>query len=47
MLRRNGLLALLVALPFLGGCHGLIWGNLLVFAISVGIFVGTLALGRG
>ena len=46
MLRRIGLSAPLIALPLLAGCHGLIWGNLLVFAISVGIFVGTLALGR-
>lgn len=30
----------------LGGCQGAIWGNLFVFAISVGIFMGTLSLGR-
>lgn len=28
-------------------CQGVpLWGNLAVFAVSVGIFVGTLALGR-
>ncbi len=37
---------LLVALPMLGGCHGFIWGNLAVLAITVGIFMGTLTLGR-
>ena len=29
-------------------CQGVVlWGNLAVFAVSVGIFLGTLALGRG
>lgn len=31
---------------FLTGCGGALWGNLLVLGITVGIFVGTLALGR-
>lgn len=30
----------------LGGCNGAFWGNLFVLAITVGIFFGTLALGR-
>jgi len=30
----------------LGGCQGALWGNLFVFAVSVGIFMGTLSLGR-
>lgn len=40
----------LVALSMLGlslaGCNGAFWGNLLVLGVTVGIFVGTLALGR-
>jgi hypothetical protein len=28
------------------GCEGAVWGNLAVLAISVGIFMGTLTLGR-
>lgn len=30
----------------LAGCNGAFWGNLLVLGITVGIFLGTLALGR-
>ncbi|HKP60827.1 MAG TPA: hypothetical protein VJV78_29060 [Polyangiales bacterium] len=30
----------------LSGCEGAMWGNLAVFAISLGIFMGTLTLGR-
>jgi len=30
----------------LSGCNGAFWGNLLVLGITVGIFFGTLALGR-
>ena len=37
----------LVSLPLLWSCQGVVWGNLAVLAITVGIFVGTLALGRG
>lgn len=37
-------LALSVCLP---GCNGAFWGNLVVLAITVGIFFGTLSLGRG
>jgi len=31
--------------PFLGGCHVAVLGNLLLLALSVGIFMGTLSLG--
>jgi hypothetical protein len=32
----------------MSGCQGAaLWGNLVVFAVSVGIFCSTLALGRG
>jgi len=34
------------ALLLLTGCESAMWGNLAVFAISVGIFMGTLSLGR-
>jgi hypothetical protein len=30
----------------LSGCNGAFWGNLLVLGITIGIFVGTLSLGR-
>ena len=30
----------------LAGCSGALWGNLLVLGLTVGIFVGTLSLGR-
>lgn len=31
---------------FATGCNGAIWGNLAVLGITVGIFYGTLTLGR-
>lgn len=31
----------------LGGCQGAYWGNLLVLAVSAGVFYGTLTLQRG
>jgi len=37
---------LTLALPLLSGCGGAFWGNLVVLAITAGIFVGTLSLGR-
>jgi hypothetical protein len=41
------MLALLpVALLSMSGCEGAMWGNLAVLAISLGIFMGTLTLGR-
>lgn len=36
----------LSAAPLLGGCQGAIIGNLVVLGITVGIFFGTLGLGR-
>ncbi len=30
----------------LSGCNAAIWGNMLVLGVTVGIFFGTLALGR-
>jgi hypothetical protein len=30
----------------IGGCQGAVWGNLAVLVASVGIFLGTLSLGR-
>jgi hypothetical protein len=34
------------SLPLLSACQGAVWGNLAVLAITVGIFVGTISLGR-
>lgn len=36
----------LAAMLLLGGCQGVLVGNLLVLAVTVGIFFGTLGLGR-
>ncbi|HEX2675957.1 MAG TPA: hypothetical protein VHM19_04940 [Polyangiales bacterium] len=36
----------LVTLFSVTGCQGVIWGNMAVLAMSVGIFLGTLSLGR-
>lgn len=30
----------------LGGCNAAFWGNLAVLGVTVGIFLGTLSLGR-
>lgn len=30
----------------LGGCQGVVWGNVIVLAITVTLFLGTLQLGR-
>jgi hypothetical protein len=43
--------SLLLRLPvvhalLLGGCDGAVWGNLLVLMVTVGVFAGTLSLGR-
>jgi hypothetical protein len=40
------MLVCLVALPFSAACTGALWGNLMVLGITIGIFVGTLSLGR-
>lgn len=45
--RKPWLLTLFVVMFTVSGCQGVMWGNLAVFAMSVGIFFGTLALGRG
>jgi hypothetical protein len=36
----------LLVLPLLSGCEGVVWGNLAVLGVTVGIFLGTLSLGR-
>jgi hypothetical protein len=38
---------LVLAAVCMSGCQGVVWGNLAVFGVSVGIFMGTLGLGRG
>jgi len=36
-----------LVLPILlAGCNGAFWGNLVVLGVTVGIFLGTLSLGR-
>jgi hypothetical protein len=43
----NAKIVTLVGLALaLAGCNGAFWGNLIVLALTVGIFFGTLALGR-
>jgi len=34
-------------MPLLCSCQGVVIGNLAVLAITVGIFMGTISLGRG
>ncbi len=34
------------ALISITGCNGAVWGNLAIFGISVGIFLGTLYLSK-
>jgi hypothetical protein len=41
------LVSALFAAPFLTACQGAMWGNLAILGITVGIFMGTLSLGRG
>jgi hypothetical protein len=44
---RIGIVAsVLVFSPLLASCQGVMFGNLAVLAITVGIFLGTLSLGR-
>jgi hypothetical protein len=44
---RNGfVVAILLTCPLLASCQGILFGNLAVLAITVGIFMGTLSLGR-
>jgi hypothetical protein len=45
---RTGIAAsVLMLCPLLSSCQGVMFGNLAVLAIAVGIFLGTLSLGRG
>ena len=37
---------LVATLPLLSACQGALWGNVAVLAVTVGIFMGTLSLGR-
>jgi hypothetical protein len=46
-MRKRLFSAALIALPALCSCQGVVLGNLAVLAITVGIFMGTLSLGRG
>lgn len=36
----------LASAPLLGGCNGALVGNVVVLMVTVGIFFGTLSLGR-
>ncbi len=40
------LLMALACAPLLGGCNAAMWGNMVVLGVSIGIFWGTLTLGR-
>lgn len=42
----RALITITATLPLLSGCHAVIYGNLAMFAIVVGIFMGTISLGR-
>lgn len=42
----NRMVVLALGALSLTGCNGAFWGNLVVLAVTVGIFFGTLALGR-
>lgn len=44
--RSAAVLSILLASLFLGGCNGAFVGNIVVLFVSVGIFFGTLNLGR-
>ena len=46
MQKTFSLLAPCFAVIFLSGCNGAFLGNLVVLAMTLGIFFGTLALGR-
>lgn len=43
---RTAAIALILGSLFLGGCNGAFVGNIVVLFVSVGIFFGTLNLGR-
>jgi hypothetical protein len=47
MHRTTGTIAVsLLSALVLCSCQGVVWGNLAVLALTVGIFLGTLSLGR-
>ncbi|MDD9933928.1 MAG: hypothetical protein OXT09_10005 [Myxococcales bacterium] len=43
---KRALITIAAVTPMLSGCHAVMYGNLAVLAIVVGIFMGTLSLGR-
>lgn len=43
---QRSMLSLVCVLPLVSACNGAMWGNLAVLGVSVGIFMGTLSLGR-
>jgi len=45
-MRTQHLVMALVSLTALCACQGAVWGNLAALAVSVGIFMGTISLGR-
>ncbi|MEM7449057.1 MAG: hypothetical protein AAF355_12525 [Myxococcota bacterium] len=45
-LARPSSTGLLMACPLFAGCSGAAWGNLIVLGVTIGIFFGTLSLGR-
>lgn len=46
MIRKMSLAFALLPMTLLVGCTGAFWGNIVVLAVTMGIFVGTLSLGR-
>jgi hypothetical protein len=44
-MRSPALFSLIVA-PLASACQGAVWGNLALFVVAVGIFMGTVTLGR-
>lgn len=44
MIRTNA--AWMLSALVLCSCQGVVWGNLAMLALTVGIFLGTIALGR-
>ena len=45
-MNRKQTLATLAIPLLLAGCNGAFWGNFIVLGITLGIFLGTLSLGR-
>lgn len=46
MTRTSSLAIAALPMPLLAGCSGALWGNIVVLAVTMGIFIGTLSLGR-